>query len=326
MSSMPIEHAGIHTLTLPTPFVVGPVNTFLWKGDPLTLIDTGPRSDEAWEALQAALAAHGCTVADIERVILTHHHVDHAGLLARIIDASGAETWAHPAVPSESHPNVTPEEAWDVYFSGMLREMGLPDDVREQAMRLLSVFRTFSEPYHIDHVFDDGGQVGPFTAYHVPGHSVTDTLLVHHAEGYTLVGDHILETINPNPLIHRPERPGLPRPKSLVCYQHSLRRTRELELGRCYPGHGGPFDDHRRVVDGILAKHARRDARVRKHLRPEGVTPYEVALAMYPDLGPENLYLILSVAVGHLEVLEEAGEAAAEHRDGVLYYRPVSTG
>ena len=323
MCTQSLEKSGLHIIPIPTPFVVGPVNTFLLKSAPLTLIDTGPRTDEAWAALEAGLGEHGVAIADLERVLLTHHHVDHAGLLARIIEASGAEVWAHPEVPSENHRDVTPQTEWDVYFAELLREMGLPDDVREQAMRLLSVFRTFSEPYHVDHVFPDEARVGPFTIYHVPGHSVTDTLLINESDGYTIVGDHILETINPNPLIHRPEKPGLPRPKSLVTYQRSLHRTRELDLGRCLPGHGQPFDDHRRIVDGILAKHDRRAGRVRKHLRPEGTTPYTLATEMYRDLGPENLYLILSVAVGHLEVLEEAGEAVSEHRNGVLHYRPV---
>jgi len=33
----------VHQITLPTPFPVGPVHVYLLEGEPLTLLDTGPR-------------------------------------------------------------------------------------------------------------------------------------------------------------------------------------------------------------------------------------------------------------------------------------------
>lgn len=35
----------LHTLSVPTPFPVGPVNVYLAEGDQLTLVDAGPRYD-----------------------------------------------------------------------------------------------------------------------------------------------------------------------------------------------------------------------------------------------------------------------------------------
>ncbi len=317
----PPRRADLHPIAIPTPFPVGPVNVFLWRGDPLTLIDTGPRTDEAYAALEAGLREHGVRVSDIERVLLTHHHVDHVGLLRRVLEESGAVTFAHPDVPSENRPRAVDPGAWDAYFPRMLAELGVPEAEADVLTTFMADFRKLSEPYHIDTVYEDGGDAAPFTTYFVPGHSVTDTLLVNHDGGYTITGDHLLENINPNPLIHRPARPDMPRMKSLVAYQRSLRRARALELGLCYPGHGAPFADHRRVIDGILAKHARREARVLRLIAPEGVTPYTVARQLYPDMPPESLYLVLSVALGHLEVLEEKGRLCSEHRNGVMIFK-----
>jgi len=70
----------LHALPLPTPFPVGPVNAYLAEGEPLTLIDTGPKDDATRAALAAALKVHGHRLEDIRRIILTHHHVDHVGL------------------------------------------------------------------------------------------------------------------------------------------------------------------------------------------------------------------------------------------------------
>ncbi len=70
------------------------VNIWLLRGDPLTLIDTGPRSDAALTALEAGLAREGLRIEDIELVIPTHHHLDHTGLTATIVARSGARVAA----------------------------------------------------------------------------------------------------------------------------------------------------------------------------------------------------------------------------------------
>ena len=75
-------------IPLPLPHI-GSVNAWLLRGDPLTLIDTGPCDDEALSALEVGLRAAGHRVEDIELVLITHHHLDHSGLAATIAGALG---------------------------------------------------------------------------------------------------------------------------------------------------------------------------------------------------------------------------------------------
>ena len=76
-------------IPLPLPHIRS-VNAWLLRGDPLTLVDTGPRSDEALAALESGLRRRGRELEDIELVLVTHHHLDHAGLTATIARRSGA--------------------------------------------------------------------------------------------------------------------------------------------------------------------------------------------------------------------------------------------
>ncbi len=46
-------------LAVPTPFYIGDVNVFLIKDNPLTLIDVGPKTPEAMNALREKLGANG---------------------------------------------------------------------------------------------------------------------------------------------------------------------------------------------------------------------------------------------------------------------------
>ena len=79
----------IVAIPLPLPHVRS-VNAWLLRGDPVTLIDTGPRADGALAALEEGLRREGLRVEDIELLLATHHHLDHVGLAATIQRRSGA--------------------------------------------------------------------------------------------------------------------------------------------------------------------------------------------------------------------------------------------
>ena len=43
----PVAPSYLHTFSIPTPFPVGPFNVYLAEGNPLTLVDVGPRYERA---------------------------------------------------------------------------------------------------------------------------------------------------------------------------------------------------------------------------------------------------------------------------------------
>lgn len=313
---------GVHIIEVPTPFIVGPVNCVLVEGSPLTLFDTGTSTDESWDALEAGIQRLGYGIADIERVVLTHHHVDHTGLLRRIVDLSGAEVFGHPQLVRQAELSHEHNEAQRQFFMQIMAEFGVPEDIAEGSMQLWAAFKAFTEPVHVDQPIEQGDTVGPYRVHFVPGHSATDTLFVHESEGYTIAGDHLLQIFNPNPLIRRPEV-GQSRPKTLIEYQASLRYSRELALGYVIPGHGAPFVDHEKVVDGLLDQHEKRNARLQEVLEKGAITPYEGAKHLYPQIAVPNLYLALSVAIGQLELMEAQGVLQSAYRGGILSYSLV---
>ena len=81
----------IHALPVPTPFAVGRINCYLVEDDPLTLVDAGPNSATSLTVLEAALGEHGRRIEDLERIVITHQHIDHIGLVQILADRSGAE-------------------------------------------------------------------------------------------------------------------------------------------------------------------------------------------------------------------------------------------
>ena len=83
-------------ISLPTPFYVGPVNVYLIAEEPLTLIDTGPKTKEALEALKEGLRRERVRVSDLKRIVLTHAHEDNCGLAKSLRDeARDAQVFVH---------------------------------------------------------------------------------------------------------------------------------------------------------------------------------------------------------------------------------------
>src|SRR5918992_5080377 len=66
----------------------------LEAGGRLTLLDAGLPGD--WREFCSALSRLGHTPADIDAVLITHHHRDHAGN-AEHLRSSGARVFSHPA-------------------------------------------------------------------------------------------------------------------------------------------------------------------------------------------------------------------------------------
>ena len=119
---------GIVQIQAPLPHIRS-VNIWLLRGSPLTLIDTGPRSDEALEALEAGLSREGVRVEDIELVIPTHHHLDHSGLAATIAARSGARVAALDRVADYGASYVDRSAADRSFSRELMRHHGVPDSV-----------------------------------------------------------------------------------------------------------------------------------------------------------------------------------------------------
>jgi glyoxylase-like metal-dependent hydrolase (beta-lactamase superfamily II) len=311
----------IALIPLPTPFPVGPVNTFLFMDGPITLVDTGLNTDDTYAELTRALKEHKLAISDIEVIIVTHGHRDHMGLLGRLMEETNAKAYGHPLVNKLGIHNPDDALVRKEFFIGILKEFGVPEETVEQANSLYDRFRNFSEPFALDYFIEDGGKTFEYDTFYVPGHSPSDTLFIDSKRGLTIVGDHILTSTNPNPLLRRPE-PGEKRARSLVEYQASLRESRKRDLGVCLPGHGNLIMDGHAAIDRILSRHERRSAIVLKLVSEGRSTPFEISRKLFPELPAPHLHLGLSVSVGHLEVLEERGDLSQSYQDGILHFHP----
>ena len=205
----------------------GHTELYLLEGERLAVVDTGV-ADTPDKYLVPALAAIGQTLADVEVVINTHGHHDHAGGNAQVLAASDCEIWL-PEEDVEIAEN--PDRQFEMYFADSERAIGreqrLPaalEDLRQNAGPLAKVTR----PLHDGDRLELGRGLD-LTVIHTPGHTVGSCSFYWEREGILIAGDSILGTtsrIGGMPLIFFPD-----------LYEKSLDRLDTVDLNVLCIGH-----------------------------------------------------------------------------------------
>jgi glyoxylase-like metal-dependent hydrolase (beta-lactamase superfamily II) len=298
-------------IPLPLP-QIGSVNAWLLRGEPLTLIDTGPCDDEALAALEAGLKRAGVELEDLELALVTHHHLDHSGLAATIAARSGARIAAYERAAAYGAHYEERGEADRRFSLALMRHHGVPEPVIADTEEFWDFLRRQSDAYQADVVLADGELIRAggrdLRVVARPGHSTTDALLVDERDRIAFVGDHLLATISSNTEIYPALEPTGARPRARVEYLESLRRTAAMPLTTLHTGHGADVTDHARLVTQRLAEHARRCERIVAALRAGGASAYEIAAGLWSARTVrEQPLLVVWEVLGHLDLLLDAG-------------------
>jgi glyoxylase-like metal-dependent hydrolase (beta-lactamase superfamily II) len=322
--------ANVHHIVLPVPFGPGGVSCWLVEDDPLTLVDVGANWASSVLVLERALAERGRRIDDLERVVVTHHHYDHAGALEAILDRSGAELVADARLAPWFASYEAEVELDDRYMLGMLTRHGVPEAVHAQLRNADRISRAWGCAAEVTNPVHSGDTLAfadrSWTALFRPGHSPFDTIFIDAERDLAIVGDHLMENVESVPFISRPPAglPDDPVSCALPSYLHSLAETAPLELELVLPGHGGAFADHAAVA---ATRMRQIEAGVEETLaftslaeRP--VTAYEVALATRPKKILSRTETTLSYVVGYLRLLLDAGAVEFEDDGGVLRFYP----
>ena len=292
----------------------------------LMLIDAGPDYDGSWGGLESGLADHGFAPADVHTVVLTHHHLDHAGL-ARRWQAEGARVLIDGGDAVALAMENADRERERALVGATLVQHGVPPELlrvppeaggRDSrwpvALRMTAV--------HADALLDGGDIIGTegrtIRVIACPGHTPGAVMLYDERSGAVFTGDHILPRTVPTAGIQfggGRRRPSLPAYlRSVVACGVRISAAGGVVPPReqpAYPGHGEPIVDLHEAADWTARSLEQRARRLLAHLRRGPDTAYAIARRVYPRLDHRHLQPVMAETLGLLDLLAERGLARA---------------
>jgi glyoxylase-like metal-dependent hydrolase (beta-lactamase superfamily II) len=291
------------------------------------LIDTGWKTDEAFDSLAAQLQDLGVTWEDLKYIVITHVHPDHYGLVGQIMEHTHAKLVLHELEQHlldsryvETDPLLDEMDQW-------LKINGVPEDARTQLNRASMVMLgmvAMASPDMLVH----GGEhlcIGDFDLEVIwtPGHSAGHICLYERKRRVLFAGDHVLLKTTPNVSMHTQSR-GNP----LTDYVNSLRQIATLPIDLVLPGHGDTFTDLQKRVIEIEQHHDKRMQEILSVLENGPRTAYQVSGSItwstggvaWENLPPLSKRMAVTETLAHLELLSAREILEKNNQDGLVWY------
>ncbi|SEO21745.1 Glyoxylase, beta-lactamase superfamily II [Halorientalis persicus] len=275
-----------------------------------TLIDTGHMSQRA--SVEQAIREGDLT--GIERVVLTHPHVDHFGGSVTVPELADL-----PHVVYDGTPAILNDV--ESYLREARQDMqrlsaGLPDSLLQQQKAFYDVFFPLEEPYSdvtIERTVSDGDTVrlGDYECevVHTPGHSVQHMSLYHRESGTLFSGDIISENGH---FMYAPLY------WDVGAYKKSLSRLQTLDLNRLVPGHGPELSAPTERIADCIQKDRQTERKLRDGVRARGETTARELAEETLNAGETTLPFLTLVAAAYLHYLDTEGVCTVDvDADGV---------
>lgn len=330
MNLTPFPQTGcIHGLSVPLPGFQALIcsNMYVLGKGPITLIDSAPKFPGSLFTMERQLGDIGFSWSDVERIIITHGHIDHFGLVGQIRSA------AHHDIPCYIHKDDGWRVTSDYLKSGMWSDdsdgfaamVGMPAKDIERMKRRSHFFKNLCDPIDDMFTMHDGDIFRTLDfellVIHTPGHSSGCCCLYERQQKILFSGDHIIKHITPNPF-HEVNRSRLcdPSYQSLKAYMASLTRVEGLDVRYVFPGHGEYIEDLGTLISGYRRHHQERTDAIWDALKKAPRSIYGLIGDIFPDLDEGEVFLAVSEILVHLEVLMDEGRAGlAENGPPAIY-------
>lgn len=315
---------GVHWLRMPLPFALDHINLWLLEDEGAwVLIDCGI-GDDATRALWERLFAGRIAGLPVTRIIVTHHHPDHAGLALWLTERTGAEFWTPQAEYFAAHAQREGSAGFGFdNVIAMFKRNGIAGERLELLQQRRSNYRSRVPGFPASYrrlmeaqVHRIGGRSWRvMMGYgHAPEHAAL------HCEelGVLISGDMVLPKISTNVSVWSNEPEGNP----LALFLDSISRYAALPPKTLtLPSHGLPFRGLRERIAQLQEHHRLRLAELLEVCDAPRTAADVLGTLFRRNLDTHQLFFAMGEAMAHLHFLHDEGRLKrSADGDGVIRY------
>jgi glyoxylase-like metal-dependent hydrolase (beta-lactamase superfamily II) len=299
------------------------------------LIDAGLNNASWINLFLFELHNLGFKATDIDFCIITHHHLDHIGMINTLRRKSPhTKIIMHDITKQTLHWETDKENLQEIKnqaieMSYQMKRYGLSEDDRQRIIQYYTFWpklRIFEEP---DIIVHNGDKIlNDLEVIWTPGHSFGHICIFDTKRKYLFSGDHILSRITPHignfivPNFLFKQYKDYNFNNVLDQYLNSLDIIDNLNPKIIFPAHQEIiYNPHERIQE-IKEHHRKRLREILDVIKNAPKTPFEISKIHFGnDLDDINSYMALSEVVGHLLYLEDKGLVHKNLKDGKLFYQ-----
>jgi glyoxylase-like metal-dependent hydrolase (beta-lactamase superfamily II) len=267
----------------PGPFTFRGTASYVIGRKTLAVIDPGPDDPQHLDALAAAIAGR-----PVAHIFVTHTHLDHSPLAARLKALTGAKTagfGAHGAGLAAGERGVRLDSGSDLGFA--------PDIVLSDGEMIETSEWTVS-------------------AVFTPGHTSNHMSYALPNERALFTGDHVMTWSTS--VVAPPDG-------NMGDYLRSLEKLIARQDEIYWPTHGPPCREPQRLVRALLAHRHMREAQILSELKNGARNVSQLVATIYADLDPPLHAAAAQTLRAHLRHLIEQGKAVRERGSEADLYR-----
>lgn len=311
----------VFPVIVPTSSELRSYNFYIVKrGTSIVLVDTGTSTESSWCRLMEVLNQNQLRIYDINKIILTHSHADHIGLVNRIQSMVKIPVYAHEKAIPRLRRDTAFLQKRIAFFETLYAEMGDEQSGLKQVEKLKKAMKE-NTGQKIDvaiRTIKEGDDIAGFQVIELPGHADDHIALYDRQIGLLFAGDHLLFHLSSNALIE-PDQNGQVI-ASLQQYEASLKKLRNFSLSVVYPGHGPFIDSPHTVIESRLKRIEQKGVKIKQLIDHCPCTAAQICRKLYTRKYDRLFPLVMSEVIGHLNRLEGLGIITREKRDGKWYF------
>ncbi|WP_078409847.1 MBL fold metallo-hydrolase [Priestia abyssalis] len=315
------ENCSVYPIKVPAKHGLKTFNFYLREDNgSLSLIDAGVNTAECWDVFMNTMAETGFALHDLDRIILTHNHEDHIGLVNRILSVKEVPVYAHTEAIHRLKRDKDFFALRVEFFRKLYQEMGCGAAGEKQVEKLKAAVKKNEKDKIKSEIISlaESDTIVGLQVIETPGHS-PDHLVFLDAERRQLFGgDHLIGHISSNAIVE-PDQEGK-RILTLVEYIRSLEKCIGLDLETIFSGHGSFIHNHRQLIHHRLEKIQQKSERLLELIDSGMSTAAQLAQVYYRDKYETQFSLVMSEIIGQLDWLETKKKIGKEQKDGVWHY------